>query len=120
MASASTSLLTARAPASTEGSTPEASPGFAATRWPVVDGDASADGPRVPPEDREADSSLGEPVQLDIEAGAPQDSIARRDAAARDAAQRDAEQTIQNDPAVQEVMAQFRTARIVPGSIKPL
>ena len=65
-------------------------------------------------------AALGEPVQLDIEAGTPQDSIARRDATARDAAQRDAEQTIQNDPAVQEVMAQFRTARIVPGSIKPL
>jgi len=65
-------------------------------------------------------AALDEPVQLDTEAGQPQDSIARRDTAARDAAQRDAEQTIRNDPAVQEVMAQFRTARIVPGSIKPL
>ena len=65
-------------------------------------------------------AALAEPVQLDIDAGQPQDSIARRDAATREAAQRDAEQTIQNDPAVLEVMAQFRTARIVPGSIKPL
>ncbi len=64
--------------------------------------------------------ALGEPVQLDIEAGVPQDSIARRDSAAREAAQQAAEQLIQNDPVVRALMAQFRTARIVPGSIKPL
>ena len=65
-------------------------------------------------------TALGEPVQLDVQAGAPQDSIARRDAVAREAAQRAAEQLIHDDPVVQALMAQFRTARIVPGSIKPV
>ena len=64
--------------------------------------------------------ALGEPVQLLVQAGVPQDSIARRDTLAREGAQREAEQTIQNDPAVQALLAQFRTARIVPGSIKAL
>jgi DNA polymerase III subunit gamma/tau len=64
--------------------------------------------------------ALGEPVQLEVVTGVPQDSIARRDTAAREAAQQAAEQLIQNDPVVRALMAQFRTARIVPGSIKPL
>ena len=64
--------------------------------------------------------TLGEPVQLVVQVGVPQDSIARRDTLAREGAQRDAEQTIQNDPAVQALLTQFRTARIVPGSIKAL
>jgi DNA polymerase-3 subunit gamma/tau len=64
-------------------------------------------------------SALDEPAQLVVEAGVAQDSIGRRDAVAREAAQREAEQTIQDDPAVRELMAQFPTARIVPGSIKP-
>ncbi len=65
-------------------------------------------------------AALNEPVQLSTEAGAPQDSIAQRDLQAREAAQREAEAIIHNDPAVRELMAQFATARIVPGSIKPL
>ena len=65
-------------------------------------------------------SALGEPVQLLVDAGLPLDSIARRDSLARDQAQTAAEQTIQADPAVRQLMAQFATARIVPGSIKPL
>ena len=65
-------------------------------------------------------AAVGGPVQLQVQPGVPQDSISRRDAQARDTAQRDAEATIQNDPAVRALMAQFRTARIVPGSIKPL
>jgi DNA polymerase III subunit gamma/tau len=65
-------------------------------------------------------AALGEPVTLDLEAGTAQDCIARREAAAREAAQQDAERLIQDDPAVRELMLQFRTARIVPGSIKPL
>ena len=64
--------------------------------------------------------SLGEPVQIEVTAGMPRDSIARRDSAAREAAQQAAEQLIQNDPVVLALMAQFRTARLVPGSIKPL
>ena len=66
------------------------------------------------------ETARGEPVQLRVQPGVPQDSIGRRDAQARDAAQRDAESTIENDPAVRALMAQFRTARIVPGSIKPV
>ena len=56
---------------------------------------------------------------LEVEAGVPQDSPARRDAAERDRRQREAEDIIHNDPLVRELMAQFKTARIVPGSIKP-
>ncbi|MDO9285128.1 MAG: hypothetical protein Q7U26_09550, partial [Aquabacterium sp.] len=65
-------------------------------------------------------AALGEPAQLDVVTGPAQDSLSRRDSHARDTAQRDAEQVIHNDPVVRELMAQFRTARIVPGSIKPL
>jgi DNA polymerase-3 subunit gamma/tau len=63
---------------------------------------------------------LGVGARIELEAGAAEDSIARREAAEREAAQREAEQVIRNDPAVGALMAQFRTARIVPGSIKPL
>lgn len=63
---------------------------------------------------------LGQPVQLQLLAGAPADSPARRDAAERARRQRQAERAIQDDPLVQQLMAQFKTARIVPGSIKPL
>jgi DNA polymerase-3 subunit gamma/tau len=65
-------------------------------------------------------AALGEAAHIEVESGVPQDAIAKRDAVAREAAQREAEAVIQNDPAVRELMAQFRTARIVPGSIKPL
>ena len=64
-------------------------------------------------------AALNEPVLLRVEAGTPADSIARRDAQARDQAQAVAEQAIQADPVVCALMAQFATARIVPGSIKP-
>jgi DNA polymerase-3 subunit gamma/tau len=63
---------------------------------------------------------LGAGARIELEAGAVEDSIARREAAEREAAQRAAEDVIRNDPAVGALMAQFRTARIVPGSIKPL
>jgi DNA polymerase-3 subunit gamma/tau len=63
---------------------------------------------------------LGEPVQLALQAGVPQDSPARRDAAERERRQRLAEAAIRSDPLVVELMSQFKTARIVPGSIKPL
>ena len=64
--------------------------------------------------------ALGEPVQLQVQAGVALDSIARRDALARETTQREAEQTLHNHPSVQGLLAQFRSARIVPGSIKPL
>ena len=59
------------------------------------------------------------PLRLEIEAGAVTDTPARRDAAERERRQREAEELVRNDPLVQEMLAQFPTARIVPGSIKP-
>ena len=63
---------------------------------------------------------LGEPVVLELEAGTPQDSPALRDAAERQRRQEAAEASIQQDPLVLELLAQFKGARIVPGSIKPV
>jgi DNA polymerase-3 subunit gamma/tau len=63
---------------------------------------------------------LGHPVVLELEAGTPADTPAQRDAAERQRRQREAEQAIQQDPVVRELMTQFETARIVPGSIKPV
>jgi DNA polymerase-3 subunit gamma/tau len=62
---------------------------------------------------------LGAAVRLDVQAGVPQDSPARRDAAERARRQAQAEKIIHDDPLVQALMAQYKTARIVPGSIKP-
>jgi DNA polymerase III subunit gamma/tau len=62
---------------------------------------------------------LGKPVRLQVEAGVAEDSPARRDAAERARRQAEAEQIIHNDPLVQALMAQYKTARIVPGSVKP-
>jgi DNA polymerase-3 subunit gamma/tau len=59
-------------------------------------------------------------LRLVVEAGGAGDTLARRDAEARAAAQHEAERLIRDDPAVRELMAQFTTARIVPGSIKPI
>jgi DNA polymerase-3 subunit gamma/tau len=59
------------------------------------------------------------PLKLEVEAGAVTDSPAKREAAERDRRQREAEDLIRNDPLVQEMLAQFPSARIVPGSIKP-
>jgi DNA polymerase-3 subunit gamma/tau len=63
--------------------------------------------------------ALGQPVQLQVEAGTAEDSPARRDAAERARRQAEAEQIIHDDPLVQALMAQYKTARIVPGSVKP-
>ncbi len=63
---------------------------------------------------------LGEPVALELEAGTPQDSPALRDAAKARRRQEAAEASIQQDPVVRELLAQFKGARIVPGSIKPV
>ena len=62
----------------------------------------------------------GEPVRLELEPGVPADSQARREAAERARRQSEAEQVIRDDPAVLELMRQFKTARIVAGSIKPV
>lgn len=63
---------------------------------------------------------LGAAVQLVIEAGPVADSAARRDAAARVQAQARAEAIIRDDPIVLAMMQQFKTARIVPGSVRPV
>lgn len=62
---------------------------------------------------------LGRPVRLAVEAGAVDDSPARRDAAERARRQAEAEQIIHDDPLVRALLAQYKTARIVPGSVKP-
>jgi DNA polymerase III subunit gamma/tau len=59
-------------------------------------------------------------ARLELEPGEAGDSAARRDAAAKAAAQARAELTIRNDPLVVSLLQQFKTARIVPGSIRPI
>ena len=65
-------------------------------------------------------AELGEALQLALHKRVPLDSPARRDAAERERRQQQAEAAIRNDPLVLELMAQFKSARIVPGSIKPI
>jgi DNA polymerase-3 subunit gamma/tau len=65
-------------------------------------------------------AELGAPVELLLEPGTPEDSPLRRDAAERSRRQAEAEETIRTDPVVRELLGQFKTARIVPGSIKPI
>ena len=62
---------------------------------------------------------LAAAVALQIEPGVARDSPARRAVAERDRRQREAERVIAADPLVQQLMRDFRTARIVPGSIQP-
>ena len=64
--------------------------------------------------------ALGHHVQVELQAGTPDDSPARRDAAERQRRQQAAEAQIHNDPVVRELLSQFKSARIVPGSIKPV
>ena len=63
---------------------------------------------------------LGRPVRVETEAGSAADSPALRDAAERARRLAEAEQTIENDPLVRALMSQYKTARIVPGSVKSL
>jgi DNA polymerase III subunit gamma/tau len=65
-------------------------------------------------------AELGHAVQLVLDSATPQDSPARRDAVQRERRQRQAETAIRSDPLVLDLMSQFKGARIVPGSIKPL
>ncbi len=62
---------------------------------------------------------LGHAVRLQVDAGPAQDSPALRANAERDRRQVEAERIIHNDPLVRSLMAQYKTARIVPGSVKP-
>jgi DNA polymerase-3 subunit gamma/tau len=66
-----------------------------------------------------AGQSEGRAVRIDVEAGAVVDTPAARDAAERDRRQAEAERVIQDDPLVKALMAQYKTARIVPGSVRP-
>ena len=63
--------------------------------------------------------ALQRAVRLEVEAGPADDSPAKREAAERARRQAQAEQIIHDDPLVQALMAQYKTARIVPGSVKP-
>ncbi|MEP7057184.1 MAG: DNA polymerase III subunit gamma/tau C-terminal domain-containing protein, partial [Caldimonas sp.] len=63
---------------------------------------------------------LGRAVRIEIESGVAVDTPASREAAERARRQAEAEQTIHDDPLVQALMAQYKTARIVPGSVKSL
>jgi len=62
----------------------------------------------------------GENLQLVVEMGDPQDTPLKRDAAEADRRQRAAIDEIQSDATVRALLAQFQTARILPGSVKPL
>ncbi|TDP74264.1 DNA polymerase III subunit gamma/tau [Roseateles toxinivorans] len=62
---------------------------------------------------------LGLELRVELEAGPALDSPALRDAAEGQRRQLDAEAIIFNDPLVQQMLSQFKTARVVPGSIKP-
>ena len=62
---------------------------------------------------------LQRPVRLEVTQGLAHDSPAKREAAERARRQTEAEQIIHDDPLVQALMAQYKTARIVPGSVKP-
>jgi DNA polymerase-3 subunit gamma/tau len=64
--------------------------------------------------------SLRRAVRIEIDAGTAIDSPAERQSAERRRRQAEAEQTIHDDPLVQALLAQYKTARIVPGSVKPL
>ncbi len=61
---------------------------------------------------------LGRDVRVQVEAGSVTDTPARREALHQAQRLAEAEALIRNDPVVQSVLAQFSTARIVPGSIK--
>jgi DNA polymerase-3 subunit gamma/tau len=63
-------------------------------------------------------AALQRPVAIELEAGVALDSPALREMAAAQARQRAVEQIVFEDPLAQALLAQFKTARIVPGSIK--
>jgi DNA polymerase-3 subunit gamma/tau len=65
-------------------------------------------------------AALAQPLRLEIALGRPADSPARREADERARRQQAAEAAIMADPDVRALLDQFKTARIVPGSIKPI
>ena len=66
------------------------------------------------------DNAASPPLtQLTVEVGPVTDTPARRNTAAQTERQRQAEETIENDPFVQDMVRQWG-ARVVPGSIRPV
>ncbi|MDE2367461.1 MAG: DNA polymerase III subunit gamma/tau [Burkholderiales bacterium] len=65
-------------------------------------------------------TALGHPIVLEVESGPATDTPNQRDAAERQRRQAAAEAAIRDDPLVRDLLSQFKTARIVPGSIKPV
>ena len=65
-------------------------------------------------------AALQRPVRIELEAGVAKDSPALREAAAAQARQRDIERIAIEDPIAQALLAEFKTARIVPGSIRSI
>ncbi len=63
---------------------------------------------------------LQRPVRIEVEAGVAEDNPAQRAQAEKDRRQQEAEALVQNDPVVRDMLSQFKSARIVPGSIRPL
>ncbi|MEO8523247.1 MAG: DNA polymerase III subunit gamma/tau [Caldimonas sp.] len=64
--------------------------------------------------------ALQDKLRLEIEAGVAVDTPAGRAVEERRRRQAEAEQVIHDDPLVKALLAQYKTARIVPGSVKPL
>ena len=62
--------------------------------------------------------ALQREVQLELVAGVAQDSPAMRESAQTQLRQRAIEKIVVEDPLAQALLSQFKTARIVPGSIK--
>ncbi|MCU0773070.1 MAG: DNA polymerase III subunit gamma/tau [Ideonella sp.] len=63
---------------------------------------------------------LGETITIDAEPGPVDDTPALREARRVEQRQQEAEALIHNDPVVRAVLAEFKSARIVPGSIRPI
>ncbi len=62
---------------------------------------------------------LGREVHVVVESGPAADTPAQRHAAEQARRQAEAEQIIRDDPLVRTLLAQYSSARIVPGSVKP-
>ncbi len=63
--------------------------------------------------------TLGDALKLELVPGAASDTPARREAALRAQRQQAAEAAIRQDPGVIELLKQYKSARVVPGSVKP-
>ncbi|MEK0418769.1 MAG: polymerase gamma/tau subunit DnaX, partial [Pseudomonadota bacterium] len=63
--------------------------------------------------------TLGDALKLELVPGTASDTPARREAALRAQRQQAAEAAIRQDPGVIELLKQYKSARVVPGSVKP-